>query len=429
MSAVTLNSNVGSINAQRRLGESTAALGKSLERLSSGLRINRARDDAAGLAISASLAVGVKVLGQTLRNIGDAISLIDIASEGIHEQNGILQRMAELAQQSANGVQSADQRKNIQREYESLIAEYQRIGETTQFNGIRPLHASPGGTSETLLINTDESGSGSHAILLTLPATSSTAGIVGLKGDLSGNGSLSGTDANRAVQFASRGGGPYLGLPPPTLDEANDFYDGPLLHATLTDSGGREREVYFVLAPYSQAVVGITDETNVIGLSANGSGGLDYLGSFGSFVLGTENNIALTFSDTGAAATASVNLTDISYSFTDLDGPVRRTAINFTGVESASRARSALETVGNRLEDINLAAGELGAGQSRLAAAYESAVVKRENFQSARSRIVDADIAEEAAHLVKIRILQQVGTAVLGQANQLPRLALDLLQF
>src|SRR3954454_19917840 len=137
MSAVSLTTSIASLNAQRRLGESTAKLGKSFERLSSGLRINRASDDAAGLSIAAGLNTDERVFAQGVRNINDGVSYLNVAEGAAAELTGILLRLHELAEQSSNGVYGDPQRVALEEELDALAGEYNRIIEDAQFNGKR----------------------------------------------------------------------------------------------------------------------------------------------------------------------------------------------------------------------------------------------------------------------------------------------------
>jgi flagellin len=136
---ITLNTNVASLNAQRRLGQSTASLQKTFERLSSGLRIVRASDDAAGLAIADTLRADQRIASVAIRNANDGISLITIADGALGEMGSVLARMAELAEQSANGVLTSVQRSALQSEFSALGSEIERIAQTTEFNGLKLL--------------------------------------------------------------------------------------------------------------------------------------------------------------------------------------------------------------------------------------------------------------------------------------------------
>jgi flagellin len=146
---ITINTNIASLNAQRRLGNSTAALQKTFERLSSGLRIVRASDDAAGLSIADTLRADQRIAGVAIRNANDGVSLVSVADGALSEMGSVLSRMAELAEQSANGVLTSVQRSALQSEFTALASEIERIAVTTEFNGLKLLS---GGTQVALQI-------------------------------------------------------------------------------------------------------------------------------------------------------------------------------------------------------------------------------------------------------------------------------------
>lgn len=166
--AITINTNVSALNAQRRLGESSQGLTRTFERLSSGLRITRASDDAAGLAIADSLRADQKIASAAIRNANDGISVVSIADSAMGQISNALTRMAELAEQSSNGVLNNTQRSAIQSEFTALGSEIQRIAVTTTFNGIALLS---GGSSVSLQVGFDSS-------------TDSAIGFSGVQGTL-----------------------------------------------------------------------------------------------------------------------------------------------------------------------------------------------------------------------------------------------------
>jgi len=283
--AITINTNVAALNAQRRLGNSTSALRGSFERLSSGLRIVRAKDDSAGLAIADSLRADGRIASVAIRNANDGISLISIADGALDQMSSVLTRMAELSEQSANGVLAVDQRSALQQEFVALGSEINRIAVTTTFNGLQLLS---GGATVQLQVGFNST-------------------------------------SNSQISFT-----------------------------------------------------GVDGTLSAIGL-AQTSGSLIYSISAGSAV-------------NGQAA-----------------------------------ARSALDAVKLAIGSLTTNRGTLGAAESRLGVAITNLSVARENFSSAESQIRDVDVAEEAANLTRLNILQQAGSAVLAQANQQPALALSLL--
>jgi flagellin len=284
--AITVNTNIAALNAQRRLGNSTNELRQSFERLSSGLRIVRARDDAAGMAIADALRADGRIASVAIRNANDGISLVSIADGALDQMANVLTRMAELAEQAANGTLGSPQRSALGQEFSNLASEIQRIAETTKFNDLLLLS---GGASVSLQVGLDSS-------------------------------------ANSQIAF--------------------EGVDGTL---------------------------------ESIGLAAKGTKQLTF---------------SLNGSTTESAQTA---------------------------------ARSALDAVKTAISSLTTSRGTLGAAESRLNVAITNLSVARENFRAAESQIRDVDVAEEAANLTRLNILQQAGAAVLAQANQQPALALSLL--
>lgn len=205
--SITINTNIASLNAQRRLGQSTGQLQKTYERLSSGLRIVRASDDAAGLAIADSLKADQKIAGVAIRNANDGVSLISISDGALSEIGNVLSRMAELAEQSANGVLSTTQRSALGSEFTALSSEIERIAVTTEFNGLKLLS---GGDTVSLQIGFNSqatsqiSFSGVQGTLasLGLAATGSSALIYSLNDTTTADGQLAARNALDAVRGA-----------------------------------------------------------------------------------------------------------------------------------------------------------------------------------------------------------------------------------
>ena len=274
--ALTINTNVASLNAQRNLGTSQNSLNKSMQRLSSGLRINSAKDDAAGLAISNRMTSQIRGLNQAVRNANDGISLAQTAEGAMGEVTNMLQRMRELAIQSANDSNSADDKDSLQLEVTALLEEIGRVATTSKFNGTALLD----GTNATL-----------------------------------------------------------------------DFY------------------------------VGADDDV-------------------------ANNVISVTMTDT-TAATLGVDGVDIGDGGDDIGA--------ITALDAA-------------ISDVDTGRAQLGAVQNRFESTIANLSNISENVSAARSRILDADIAQETSNMTKYNILQQAGVSILAQANQQPQLALSLLQ-
>jgi flagellin len=278
--------NIASLRTQRQIDITTGRLNQAYERLSSGLRVSRSKDDAAGLAVAMRLRSDARVASVNTRNANDGLSIISIADQAVGQINDVLIRLAELAQQSANGVSSNDQRSALQNEFTALTQEIERIAHTTEFNGMQLISSSQALTFQ-----------------------------VGFDGS-----SLSGIT--------------YSGI-----------------QATLSAIG---------LAPLGSSVP--------------------------------------TFSIQG-----------------------------LTELESRSAAVIALDAIQGAISSVTKSRGVLGAAQSRLETTIRQLATARESFQSAESAITDIDVAQEAAEMARLNVLQQAGTAILANSNLQPELALKLL--
>jgi len=275
--ALTINTNVASLNAQRNLGKSQGSLNKSMQRLSSGLRINSAKDDAAGLAISDRMTSQIRGLNQAARNANDGISLAQTAEGALQETTSILQRMRELAVQSANDTNTSD-RTSLNAEFSQLISEIDRIADTTSFNG-----------------------------------------------------------------------------------------------KVLLSGGFATASAVFQVGANAGQTIGVTI----------------------------------------AAATTSA-----------LGSTVH---VQSTGVTTRASATTAITYIDVAIGQVDTIRGDLGAVQNRFESTIANLSNVSENLSAARSRILDADVAQETSSMTKFNILQQAGVSILAQANQAPQLALSLL--
>lgn len=285
--SLTLASNISSLRAQTNLSRTSVSLSDTFERLSSGLRINKASDDAAGLAIADSLRADAQVAAVAIRNANDGVSLISIADQALSSIATVLTRMEELATQSANGSYTTTQRSALASEFLALGSEIERIAITTTFNDMKLLSAS---SSVTLQVGL----TGGSTSQITIPS------IIG----------------------------------------------------TLSS----------------------------IGLSSGGSSTLTY---------------SINASSSDAAVSAS---------------------------------RNAMTAVSSALNNVSLLRGTIGAAESRLGVAITNLQVARENFIAAESRIRDIDVAGEVAQMVRLKVLQESGVAILAQANQQPQVVMKLLE-
>ncbi|HMO18142.1 MAG TPA: flagellin [Oligoflexia bacterium] len=424
--SIRINSNILSLNAQRRLGESSSQLQSSFNRLSSGMRITKASDDAAGLAISETLKTDSRLSGQALRNVNDGISMISIINSALDAQKGILYRMAELAEQSANGVMSNKQRNPLQDEYMALLSEFDRIGSAAKFNGI------------SLLRNRDEEMiqlmagiTGASSSLLSVAAANSHqfSGTTGFLVDwINGDGVFDFSDF-QALAFSipyekydtvlydfisSTGGFPGISsLPKQTMGIQK-----------VVDNSGRELEMFFLITAQPGETIGSASPILTFGFfNGQETIGLDEF-AINENSLQASQTVVL---DDGPSVTVNFDFTNLSIVKYDLEPNAKATAIGFTHIATRSASRSALDTVKNRIDEMSRLQGEFGAVEARLEVAANQLSVNRENFLAAASQISDVDVATEAATLTRTRILQQAAAAILAQANNQPQIALRLL--
>jgi len=383
--AQTINTNVASLNAQRNLNRSQGLLNQSLERLSTGLRINSAKDDAAGLAISERFTTQIRGLNQAVRNASDGISLAQTTESALAELTNNLQRIRELAVQSVNASNSASDRAALNAEVQERIAEVDRISKQTNFNGVKVLDGSFGTAVFQVGANVGETIS----VSLTTDVTAAAIGTVNTNAT---NGTFDMSDATDVE------------------DVTLEFGDG-----TTADEYG---SVVVAAGSTVQQAADAINEANIDGISAfvNASSELQILTDVGGDV---------TFTETVAAGANTVGLDGI----TTADETASATAsIAGVGVDTVSGANFAIARVDAALTTVNGLRGNLGAIQNRFESTIVNLQTVSENLAASRGRIQDADFAAETANLTKAQILQQAGVAVLSQANAQPQLALSLLQ-
>ena len=378
--AQTINTNVASLNAQRNLNRSQGLLNQSLERLSTGLRINSAKDDAAGLAISERFTTQIRGLNQAVRNASDGISLAQTAESALAELTNNLQRIRELAVQSANASNSASDREALDAEVQQRIAEVDRIAKQTNFNGVKVLDGSFGTATFQVGANVGETIS----VGLTTDVTAAAIGMVD-------------TAAGTAFDNA---------------DEAET------VTLTFTDVASTDDigAVDIAGGATVQEAVDAINSANITGISAfvNGDGFIQVLSSVGAVSMaetgGTNNDLGL---DGGETAVETAGAT---------------TTLAGVTVDSVAAANFAIARIDSALTDVNGLRGDLGAIQNRFESTIVNLQTVSENLAASRGRIQDADFAAETAALTKAQILQQAGVSVLSQANAMPQLALSLLQ-
>ena len=403
----TINTNNVSLNAQRNLNQSQSSLATSMQRLSSGLRVNSAKDDAAGLAIAERMNTQVRGLNVAARNANDGISLAQTAEGALGKVGDMLQRMRELAVQAANASNSADDRKALQAEVTQLRDEIDRVAKGASFNGKKLLDGSF--TAATFQIGAN---SGDSITVGSLTDTRATA--------LSKIGFSETTTAvvNPADATVTAVATPLAAgaLTITVNGVATDL--GPIAAAT----SGKER--------VGQVIEAINRKTADTGVSAfltdkgNGTFDLDVVGSKTNPTTGAgyaaSFSAGFTVVDTGFVPASA--LTAAAATATDLAG------IGSVDVTSDKKAWIAMKKLDSALDQVNNSRGTLGALQSRFENAVANIQIQAENLSAARGRIMDADFAMETANLSRAQILQQAGTAMVAQANQLPQQVLSLLK-
>ena len=389
--AMTINTNVVSINAQRNSSLSAGSLATSMQRLSSGLRVNSAKDDAAGLAISERMQAQSKGLAVAARNANDGISLAQTAEGALGKVGDMLQRMRELAVQSANATNSADDRKAMQAEVSQLVSEIDRVAKTSSFNGTKLLNGDfAGGVFQVGASAGDNITVGS----LTNATAEKLSSIKYTQGDL--------TVAGAAADGA-------FGAGKVTING---------IETTLSAVSSLEERT-------GQIVAAVNAQSADTGITA--------------FTTDTAGKVTL-MSEEGDA-TAAQKITTITVTLDNTTGTTAPTAtvanwaagankegIATMSVKTQADAWVALKKVDQAIDDVNSARGDLGALQTRFEKSIENIDIMNENISAARGRIVDADFASETANLSRAQILQQAGTAMIAQANQLPQNVLSLLR-
>ncbi len=393
--AQVINTNTMSLNAQRNLSTSGSSLATTIQRLSSGSRINSAKDDAAGLAISERFGTQIRGTDVAIRNANDGISLAQVAEGSLTEIGNNLQRVRELSVQASNATNSASDRKALQAEVTQLVSEIDRVAKQSDFNGTKLLD----GSFSSQLFQVGANAGQAIAIDKTIDAKANALG--GAKFDTN---ALALADPGPNADFSTSG----LQINGVAIADVSVKQGAD---AAATGKASREALVTAI-----NAKIG---ETGVFA-EVNGTAGVtltsvkDSVNADGSFKAIT----ATPGTWTGATAptfTASTAAPAAKYA-SDLD------------VSTVKGAQQAMEIVDKALGAINSTRADLGAIQNRFTSVVANLQTSSENLSASRSRIKDTDFAKETAELTRTQILQQAGTAMLAQANQVPQGVLSLLR-
>ncbi len=396
--AMTINTNVVSINSQRNLSLSGSSLATAMQRLSSGLRVNSAKDDAAGLAISERMNAQAKGLAVAARNANDGISLAQTAEGALGKVGDMLQRMRELAVQSANATNSSTDRAALQAEVAQLTAEIDRVAKTSSFNGAKLLDGSFAGA----VFQVGASAGDNITVGGLVDASAAKLGAAKFVEATATLTSLSTTAATAVLELAST----------TTITLTHTGVGTGSTVVTIGAASSAKEKLGAALA----AINAKTADTGIIGVleTVNGTQQLKFLSDKSDFEIEvTGTNAFAGFSDIAATTTFATPQTG---------------GVGAVKVDTQANAWKALKQIDDAMDKVNSARGTLGALQTRFEKTVENIDIMNENISAARGRIVDADFAAETANLSRTQILQQAGTAMVAQANQLPQNVLSLLR-
>ncbi len=386
--AQVINTNTMSLNAQRNLSSSGASLATTIQRLSSGSRINSAKDDAAGLAISERFGTQIRGTDVAIRNANDGISLAQVAEGSLTEIGNNLQRVRELAVQASNATNSTSDRKALQAEVTQLVNEIDRVAKQSEFNGTKLLD----GSFSSQLFQVGANAGQAIAIDKVVDAKTASLGGARFSTGTVDAPTLTGTPATTATyaEFTI------------TSAQGEVKFDALELKETTAPAAGK------ALAAHINAKIG-------------------------------ETGVYAEASDTGVVTLTSVkdsidkdgNYVAIDSSLADFDAEAAEGKAVYAAkldVSEVVGAQQALEIVDKALNSINSTRADLGAIQNRFTSVVANLQTSSENLASSRSRIRDTDFAKETAELTRTQILQQAGTAMLAQANQVPQNVMSLLR-
>lgn len=446
-----INHNLNAMNAHRQMSANLVNNGKSIEKLSSGLRINRAGDDAAGLAISEKMRGQIRGLDQASRNAQDSISLIQTAEGALNETHSILQRMRELAVQASSDTNTTVDRGSIQKEIDQLTEEIDRIANTTEFNTKKLLNGGAsvaanvtgadkakitilGGTADTKVGATIDISGGydvatAAASHTTNSAFASASDVLTAASDITVNGikfSFAATDTIQTVMDTINNAGIGVTV---SLDTTNNYI------SFQSNTVG------------SKSTMTFSGETgSFVGLNANNADGTDaslnnaalsYVAEGNTITMtGTGDEKGLQFKLSGANSTADDQIVvtangglnmqiganegqSMYVSISDMRAAAL--GVNAIDVTTASAAGSAITTINNAIETVSSERSKLGAYQNRLEHTINNLNTSSENLQASESRIRDVDMAKEMMTYSKTNILSQAAQAMLAQANQQPQ--------
>lgn len=470
--ALVINTNISALTAQRNLARAQTGLQQSIQRLSTGLRINGSADDAAGLAISDRLTAQVRGLNQAVRNANDGVSALQTADGSLNAVSDLLQRARELAVQSANDSNSSSDRQSLNAEVSNIISELDRLSNTVQFNNRKLLDGSfnnaqfqigananqtvtfsiaslqtsnmgavtrqGASVSSTALANlASASAITVNGISVTIGKQTSIDGVIAAINEKTGETGATAVKNSKTIVTDTGFAGLTSGSASLTLngvaitlttgnantDKAfvkliNEYSNQTGVIAEATGTGGTTVTLTRASGGDIKALQVSTSESGlglnvkIVGTSATGTTW------DAGYTLTVDLNKTLTVGTTGSEAALGQTTTS-----TNVDNLISN--VNILTVKGSN---TAIDTIDYALSQLNRVRGDIGALQNRFNSAIGSLQVASENLSAARSRIMDTDVAKETAELTRNQILIQAGVAVLAQANQMPSVALSLLK-
>jgi len=381
---LVVNTNLSSISTQNYLSSTQSSLAKATQRLASGLRINSAADDAAGYAIAQRMTAQVNGSNTAIQNTNNAVSLAQTALGSLSEITNNLQRVRELAVESANATNSSSDRSSLDNEAQQLLSEVNRVANTASFNGVKLLDGSFTSAQFQVGANSGDTITIASISSTTVSSLGSVTSATGQSGATSGITTLTATGAGVM------------------LINGHDI-------GSLAAAGS-----------VSQRVGQVVDAINAISTQTGVNAAYDAVN--GKIVLTSASTIAVTGTDTGVATGFNAAGTQGSAAASTTTG------LTTLSLQSSAGASLAIQQIDSALNQINTTNASLGAYQNRFQSAVANLQSTSQNLTAARSTIQDADFAAETANETRASVLQQAGVAVLGQANSQPQQILSLLQ-
>ncbi|MGB0893986.1 MAG: flagellin [Parashewanella sp.] len=470
---ISVNTNVTSMKAQGNLGKANMGVKTSMERLASGMRINSAKDDAAGLQISNRLTSQINGLGVAKRNANDGISIAQTAEGSLQESTNILQRMRDLSLQSANGSNSAKDRGAMQKELSALQSELTRISETTTFGGQKLLDGTYGTqafqvgseANETIDIklgdfSSDKIGGGKVTLAgstrpanATLPTSNVTAETdlsfsVGGKstGNISYGANSSAKQIAAAVKTAAQGKGVEIDVKAETKVQFGAVNADGVVSFDLNGQAISADVKTTDLTALAKAVNDKSGDTGVTAKLSDDKASIEFTDADGDDIIiedfasaATGNQTATfggqTLTEGGANKSRAIGTVEVKGALglstsgvnADLTATTTNNTVQNINISTAKGAQDAISVIDAAIEQIDSQRADLGAVQNRMGHTINNLGNIENNVSDARSRIQDVDFAKETANMTKQQILSRTSSAMLSQANQLPQVAQQLL--